>query len=190
MTCGKMSTTDYLAPKNLFNDLLPLLGGILSGESASDIFHKLLPPCLLSTNSDFTALILTPAGQPPQIITYDPYEFFENAEILQNEINTKIPAILRMLEIYPEPLETANIPPELRFDFIQELESVQYFIYPIVGTSGILGLLINAKLKGLFSASDKTFVSDFVSLVSFIMSFRKKYEASKAAEAKESLNKR
>jgi signal transduction histidine kinase/CheY-like chemotaxis protein len=185
-----MSTTDYFSPQNYSEDLLMLLGGILSGTPIEETLRKILSACLLASDSDFDALIITPKGQPFQIITYDPFEFFENTEVFQHEILYKIPALLRMLEISPGALETWNIPPELRFEFVQKLASIEYVIHPVICSSEISAILLSAKLKEKFSAENKASIANFASLISFIFNFIKKAEAIKTVEAKESLSKR
>jgi two-component system, cell cycle sensor histidine kinase and response regulator CckA len=95
-----------------------------------------------------------------------------------------------MIEINRVPIETMSIPPEMRFEFIQKMAAVQYIIYPIITSTGIAGLLLNAKMKGPFSDENKASLTSFASLAAFIFSFSKKVEALKAAEAKESLSKR
>lgn len=185
-----MSTTDFLSPQNLSGELLPLLGGMLSGQTENETLAKILSPCLLSSDSDFNAVIIVRSSEPFQIIPYDPYEFFENGEVLQSEIYEKLPALLRILEIHLTPLETASIPPELRLDFIQNMATIEYILHPIITSSGIAGVLLNTKTKGSFSEKNKTAMADFASLASFILSFSKRVEALKAVEAKESLTKR
>ncbi len=185
-----MSTIDYFASQNLTEELLPLLGGMLTGQTEQETLAKILPPCLLSSDSDFNAIILSRTGEPLQIIPYDPYEFFENGDVFQKEIHEKLPALLRMIKIHHSAIETANIPTEMRLDFILEMASIQYIVHPINTANGIAGVLFNAKTKTQFSEKNKAAIQGFASLASFILAFAKKVENLKATEAKESLTKR
>ncbi len=185
-----MSTTDFFSPQNLSDELLPLLGGMLSGLTDNETLAKILPPCLLASDSDFSAIIVTRNREQFEIIAYDPYELFENGDVFQGEILEKLPALLRMLEIHHSPIETASIPPEMRLEFIEDMAAIQYIIHPITTVNGIAGVLFNAKTQSSFSEKNRTSIAEFASLAAFIFAFSKKVEILKATEAKESLTKR